>query len=348
MRLRNIIPELSEALGKTDGPRVIENKDFPDLTQSPIPRFDLLHFSDYWQLGIQTSRGCPFQCEFCDVPSHQGRSMRYKKPQQMIRELDALLALGARGDVFFCDDNFVGSKKSAQTLLEALVEWMVNNGYPFRLGTQTTLNLGQDEEIMRLMAAANFSYVHVGIESPDEDVLIKMNKQHNLGRPIVECLENIKRNGIAVIGSVIMGCDGEKSGHDERICSFVESTGIPVVWPHLLTALPQTKLFDRLKEEGRLLEERRIQSYWYLNYMPTRPTEEILAEFSNTWDYLYDPPRYLARAYEYFVSLQIREDVQEIRKQAKQLLAAQSKPTKRRSRYSTLRAFRASGLESGN
>ena len=247
----NTIPLLLEALrdGKTG---VIENEGKPDLTTSPIPRFDLLRLDDYDGLTIQTSRGCPFDCEFCDVVNLFGRKPRYKTPKQVIAELETLYRLGACGHVFICDDNFIGSKKHARALLQELIPWSKSRGEPFNFMTQASVNLGQDLEMLDRMTAANLGQVFIGIESPDEKVLETSRKFHNIKNPLLESLNNIKQNGMMVMGSFIIGLDGETPGAGQRICSFMEQTAIPMAMLGVLHVPPHTRLWQRLEKEGRL------------------------------------------------------------------------------------------------
>jgi radical SAM superfamily enzyme YgiQ (UPF0313 family) len=301
----NTIPLLLEAMrqGKTG---IIENDEKPDLTTSPIPRFDLLRFEDYVAVSIQTSRGCPFDCEFCDVVHLFGRKPRHKTPKQIIAELETLYRLGARGPVFICDDNFIGSKKHAHALLQEIIVWSKSRGEPFRFLTQASVNLGQDPEMIDLMIAANLREVFIGIESPDEKVLQTSHKYHNIKNPLVESLRNLKQNGMEVIGSFIIGLDGEKSGAGERICTFIEQTDIPVNMLGLLHAVPHTRLWHRLEREGRLRQDMGDDggTFSALNYEPDRPEAEIMQEYIDAWDYLYEPSRYLARAYRYYLAMQ--------------------------------------------
>jgi radical SAM superfamily enzyme YgiQ (UPF0313 family) len=300
----NTMPLLLEAMrhGKAG---IIENNEKPDLTTSPIPRFDLLQLNDYSAFTIQTSRGCPFDCEFCDVVNLFGRKQRYKNPQQVIAELETLYRLGARGSVFICDDNFIGSKKHAQALLQELTPWLRSRGEPFKFLTQASVNLGQDLEMIDLMTAANFDKVFIGIESPDENVLQISHKFHNIKNPLVESLQNIQQNGLGVIGSFIIGLDGEKKGAGERICAFMEQTAIPMAMLGVLQAAPHTRLWHRLEGEGRLRQDMGddLGTFSALNYEPDRPEADIMQEYVEAWDYLYDPSRYLARAYRCYLAM---------------------------------------------
>ena len=298
------IPLLLEAMrdGKTG---VIENGERPDLTTSPIPRFDLLRLDDYDTMTIQTSRGCPFDCEFCDVVNLFGRKPRYKTPKQVLAELESLYRLGARGSVFFCDDNFIGSKKHARALLQELTPWLRGRGEPFSFLTQASVNLGQDLEMINLLTEANLGKVFIGIESPDDNVLQTSRKYHNIKNPLVESINNLKKNGMSVIGSFIIGLDGETQGAGERICAFLEQTAIPVAMLGVLQAAPHTNLWHRLEKEGRLRADvgDNAGTFSALNYEPDRPEAEIMQEYVDAWDYLYEPSRYLARAYRYHLAM---------------------------------------------
>ncbi len=300
----NTIPLLLEAMrqGKTG---IIENPGKPDLATSPIPRFDLLRLQDYATCTIQTSRGCPFDCEFCDVVNLFGRKPRYKTPKQVIAELETLYRLGARGSVFICDDNFIGSKKHARAFLQELTPWLRSRGEPYRFLTQASVNLGQDPEMIDLMTAANLREVFIGIESPDEKVLQTSHKYHNIKNPLLESLYTLKKNGLEVIGSFIIGLDGETKGAGQRICAFIEQTDIPVTMLGVLQASPHTSLWHRLEREGRLRRDVGDDSGTFsaLNYEPDRPEAEIMQEYIEAWDYLYEPSRYLARAYRYYLAM---------------------------------------------
>jgi len=296
--------------GQTNG--VFEREDKPDITLSPIPRFDLVNCDDYLTISVQTSRGCPFDCEFCDIVNLYGRIPRCKTPDQVLAELEVIYRLGWRRDIFISDDNFIGNKEYARTLLSKLIPWMKSHGEPFYFTAQASVNLGQDMEMIDLMTEANFGNVFIGIESVDEDVLSLAGKFQNIRNPLVESLDNINRNGLSVWASFIIGFDGEKKGAGERISSFVEQTGVPIVMLNTLKALPNTRLWDRLKKEGRLFEGapgRSSFNRYYswpgvrLNFVPSRPESEIITECVQAWDYLYQPSRFLARTYRYYLSM---------------------------------------------
>jgi radical SAM superfamily enzyme YgiQ (UPF0313 family) len=300
----NTVPLLLEAM-RAGQPGVIETADKPDLTTSPVPRFDLLRLDDYATFSIQTSRGCPFDCEFCDVVNLFGRQPRHKTPKQVIAELETLYRLGATGNVFFCDDNFIGSKKRAQALLKEIIAWSETRGKPYQFLTQASVNLGQDPEMIELMVAANLREVFIGIESPDETVLEASHKYHNIKNPLIESLYNLKRAGMEVIGSFILGMDGETAGAGKRICAFIEQTDLPVTMLGVLLAAPHTRLWHRLEQEGRLRPDlgEDLGTFSAINFEPSRPEAEIMQEYVDAWDYLYEPSRYLARTYRYYLAM---------------------------------------------
>ncbi len=294
-----VIDELVTALEEGRSGGVIESDKKPDLSTSPIPRFDLLNFKDYVTIPIQTSRGCPFDCEFCDIVNLYGRSPRNKSPKQVLAELEALYRAGYVGPVFISDDNFVGNRSRARAILREMIPWLEHRGEPFYFWAQVSVNLGQDPDTMDLMTRANFAYVFIGIETPDESVLAAHHKYQNLRSPLADSIKNITRNGLSVIGSFIIGFDGEKPGAGERICELVENTDIAVVHLNVLQALPNTRLWSRLESEGRLLDERTSGQTTAagMNYVPSRPEQEITDEFVNAWTYMYEPSRFLQRAY---------------------------------------------------
>jgi radical SAM superfamily enzyme YgiQ (UPF0313 family) len=289
--------------GETRG--VIEPDGRPEMTLSPVPRFDLLHLDDYIILGIQTSRGCPFNCEFCDIVNLYGRKPRYKTPDQVLAELDTIYNLGWRREILICDDNFIGNQTHARAILKKLIPWMQNHGEPFSFWTQVSANLGHHAAMVDMLTAANFGNVFIGVESPDEAVLVGNRKYQNLKNPLGQSLANIGANGLTVVPSFIMGFDQETQGAGDRICAFVEEYNLPTVMLNLLQALPNTALWDRLQQENRLTETGisadMIEASF--NFLPTRPAAEIVAEYIRTVDRLYEPVKYLARTYRYYLAM---------------------------------------------
>ncbi len=301
------LPLLVEALerGETSGVfRAYGEK--PDITTTPIPRFDLLDLKAYNEMSVQFSRGCPFQCEFCDIIVLYGRKPRTKTPTQMLAELQALYDLGWRRSVFLVDDNFIGNKRNVKLLLRELGPWMAAHGYPFRLATEASVDLGQDQELLDLMIDANFGAVFLGIETPDTDSLALTQKFQNTRNSLMESVETINRSGLSVMAGFILGFDGEKAGAGDRIIEFVEATAIPKAMFGMLQALPNTALWKRLQKEGRLLEEKQeTQGHQMdlMNFVPTRPLEELAREYVSCFWELYEPSRYLSRVYRHFMTM---------------------------------------------
>lgn len=307
--LENLAQPFLEALLAKKTGQVLEASAKPDLATSPVPRFDLVRQSDYVTFSIQTSRGCPFDCEFCDVVALFGRRVRHKTPKQVLAELETIYRLGWRHEIFISDDNFIGNQAFARELLVQLIPWMKDHGEPFEFWTQASVNLGQAPELMDLMTQANFSHVFIGIESPDEEVLKSSHKYHNISSPLVESVKNIGKNGLTVVGSFILGFDNEGTGAGERIAAFVEATSIPQVMLNLLTPLPHTRLWERLKREGRLLEDqgqeawREITAAGGTPFRFARPEKEVLSEFLHLWEHLFDRANFLSRAYRYYLAM---------------------------------------------
>ena len=286
--------------GATGG--IYRSEDKPDVTQSPTPRFDLLDLTKYLHVGIQFSRGCPFNCEFCDIIELYGRKPRTKTSQQIFRELECLRRLGYKGHVDFVDDNFIGNKKSVMAFLPELATWCQERGFPFFFSTEASLNLADDLKLLALMEAVDFRYVFVGIETPDEDLLIRTQKKQNTRRSIVDSVDRLYRHGMIVTAGFIVGFDGESRGAVEAMADCVEATAIPMAMVGLLTALPNTQLTRRLAREGRLREGYSIQrpgdadqATSGLNFEPSRPRGEILEDYARTVRRLYLPERYFGR-----------------------------------------------------
>ena len=201
---------------------------------------------------MQFSRGCPFTCEFCDIIELYGRVPRTKTNAQMLAELDGLYALGYRGHVDFVDDNLIGNKKAVKAFLPELARWLEEHDYPFEFTTEASLNLADDDELLRLMSEANFFGVFVGIESPDPETLVAMRKKQNTRRNIAESIHRIYAAGMFVTAGFIVGFDSEKASIADAMIELIEDAAIPVAMVGLLYALPNTQLTRRLAKEGRL------------------------------------------------------------------------------------------------
>jgi radical SAM superfamily enzyme YgiQ (UPF0313 family) len=276
----------------------------PDVTNTPIPRFDLLEFDAYSEMSVQFSRGCPFQCEFCDIIVLYGRKPRTKTPTQLLAELDRLYELGWRRSIFMVDDNFIGNKRNVKLFLKDLQPWMVEHHYPFSFATEASVDLAKDQELMDAMVACNFGAVFLGIETPDEESLKLTQKFQNTRDSLSESVKSIARSGLRVMAGFIIGFDGEKPGAGRRVVQFVEQTTIPTAIFSMLQALPDTALWHRLEKEGRLRSKSgNINQTTLMNFVPTRPIEEIAREFIDAFWELYEPKKFLDRTYRHFLLL---------------------------------------------
>ncbi|NEQ96592.1 MAG: B12-binding domain-containing radical SAM protein [Cyanothece sp. SIO2G6] len=295
------IPMFIEALEAGQPSGTFRATEKPDVTATPIPRFELLDFDAYSEMAVQFSRGCPFQCEFCDIIVLYGRKPRTKEPTQMIAELERLHELGWRRSIFMVDDNFIGNKRNVKRLLREMIPWMEAKGYPFSFDTEASVDLAQDQELMDLMTAAGFGAVFLGIETPDEDSLEVTKKFQNTRDPLADSINKIISSGLRVMAGFIIGFDGEKAGAGQRIVDFVEKTTIPTAIYSMLQALPDTALWHRLEKEGRLMQGvGNINQTTLINFVPTRPLEEIAREYVDGFMQLYDPVKFLDRTYRHY------------------------------------------------
>ena len=300
------LPMFVEAIqqGQTAATFRAKDGEKPDVTTTPVPRYDLLELDAYDSMSVQFSRGCPFQCEFCDIIVLYGRKPRTKAPAQLLRELDCLYQLGWRRAVFMVDDNFIGNKRNVKLFLQELKGWMAAHDYPFSFNTEASVDLAQDEELLELMLACNFNAVFLGIETPDADSLELTKKFQNTRSSMEESVDKINRAGLRIMAGFIIGFDGEKPGAGDRIIDFVERTAIPTAVFGLLQALPNTALWHRLEKEGRLHGNKSDGNQFSLmNFVPTRPVEEIAQEYVHAFCTLYEPSRFLARTYRHFLHL---------------------------------------------
>ena len=299
------LPIFVEALeqGATSGTFRATEK--PDVTITPVPRYDLLELDAYDSMSVQFSRGCPFQCEFCDIIVLYGRKPRTKEPAQLLKELDYLYELGWRRSIFMVDDNFIGNKRNVKLLLKELKVWQEKHQYPFDFNTEASVDLAADPELMELMVQCNFNAVFLGIETPDESSLQLTKKFQNTRSSLAETVDKMIRAGLRPMAGFIIGFDGEKSGAGQRIIDFVEEAAIPTAMFGMLQALPLTALWERLEREERLRDSTRkdINQTTLMNFVPTRPIEDIAQEYIQAFWTLYEPKTYLDRVYRCFLKL---------------------------------------------
>jgi radical SAM superfamily enzyme YgiQ (UPF0313 family) len=296
-----LIADLVAAWKRGDTHGVFRASDFPDITHSPVPRFDLLRIDRYLHVGVQFSRGCPYGCEFCNVIEINGQRPRVKTTEQMLAELEALYRLGYRGHVDFVDDNLIGNRVALKGLLRALKPWLAERRHPFEFTTEASVNLADDEELLTLMQETGFFAVFLGVETPDQDALKAAHKAQNTRRDMVTGIERIYRAGMFVNAGFIIGFDSERASVAPAMTDFIEQAMIPVCMVGLLYALPNTQLATRLMTEGRLhpdhdrVSDKVDQCMSGLNYDLKRPRIEALADFRKIIESIYAPAAYFGR-----------------------------------------------------
>jgi len=275
---------------------VYATSEFADIHTTPVPLWELVDLKQYASMCIQFCRGCPFNCEFCNVTALLGHRPRTKAAGQVIAELDSLYSLGWRGPVFFVDDNFIGSKKTVKTeLLPRLIEWQKGKeGIPF--STEVSINLADDEELMQMMVEAGFDAVFIGIETPDEDSLAECSKQQNVNRDLVEDVKRIQRAGLEVQGGFIVGFDSDTPSIFQRQIDFIQRSGIVTAMVGLLQAPPGTPLHERLKHEGRLREGITGDNVdGTTNIVPRMNLDALRDGYRRIMEHIYSPRHYYQR-----------------------------------------------------
>ena len=268
-----------------------------DLTQTPVPRFDLLDMKKYASMNVQYSRGCPFDCDFCNITVLYGRVPRTKDSLQILSEFDALYTRGWRGSVFIVDDNFIGNKgKLKREVLPAIIDWMEKRNHPFTLYTEVSINLADDAELMLLMVKAGFDQVFVGIESPNDASLAECSKLQNRNRDLIACVRRIQQAGLEVQAGFIVGFDKDPAMIFERLIEFIQESGIVTAMVGLLNAPHGTKLYHRLQQEGRLVKSATGDNTDFsINFIPKMKVEALLSGYKTILKTIYSPKHYYAR-----------------------------------------------------
>jgi radical SAM superfamily enzyme YgiQ (UPF0313 family) len=292
----SLIADLARDLTVNRAQPIYHAAERPAMSISPLPDLSLIKMSRYSTMTVQYSRGCPFNCEFCDIIEIYGRKPRTKAVAQVLAELDQLQQAGWRDAVFIVDDNFIGNKKRAKELLTAMAEWGRTHDYPFRFITEASLNLADDLELLQLMKDARFTSVFLGIETPDELSLVANNKLQNTRRDLLQSIELIQQYGMEVMGGFILGFDTDREDVFERMVEFIQKSGIPLAMVGLLQAMPGTQLFHRLRTEGRILNSGGGNNTdCALNFVPRMDAHRLVEGYRSVMRRIYSPAAYYER-----------------------------------------------------
>jgi len=294
----NTIPEFITDFEQGTPAAIYRSGEKPDITATPIPRYDLIDVNDYSTLVLQYSRGCPYSCEFCDVIELFGRKPRLKSVEQFLKELECVYETDYRGPIFLVDDNFIGHKNEVLQLLRSIREWQKSKSFPFTFLTSTSINLAAETEILDLMAACGFYMAFIGIETPDNNTLKSINKKQNVNHDLYESIKIIQRKGLEVTAGFIIGFDTDTEDIFDRQISFIQEAGIPMAMIGLMVALPGTQLIRRLEKEGRMLTESggNNTTMFALNFIPAMDKDKIVTGYKKVLRTIYSPQMYFERS----------------------------------------------------
>ncbi|MGD1007820.1 MAG: DUF4070 domain-containing protein [Ignavibacteriaceae bacterium] len=291
------LPPFLSDLEKGKPKQLYTSEEWAEITTTPLPLWDLISVKNYTSMNLQYSRGCPFDCDFCDITVLYGRKPRTKSKEQVIIELDALYFTGWRGPVFFVDDNFIGNKvKLKKEILPAIAEWNEKRKNPFYFNTEVSINLADDDKLMQLMAKADFEAVFIGIESPNEASLIECNKNQNRNRDLISSVRKIQESGLEVQGGFIVGFDNDPPAIFDKLTNFIQESGIVTAMVGLLNAPKGTKLQKRLINEGRLINDfTGNNTDFSINFIPRMNPKVLLDGYKKILNTIYSPKYYYER-----------------------------------------------------
>ena len=288
----DIFLEFLEDLEKGELKECYQSSEYPDITESPLPRFDLLKLKTYATMAVQFSRGCPWDCEFCDITKMFGKNPRTKTAEQILAEFEFLYKLGWRGSIFLVDDNFIGNRKKVEQLLPKIIAWQKVKEYPFSFFTEASINLSSMENVMDMMVEARFNTVFVGIESPNKTALKLAGKSQNVAVDLLQALKTIREHGLMVYLGFIVGLDGDGPEIFDNIINFIRKANVPIAMVGLLGVIRGTRLHKRLGEEGRLLGDITTGSNTDLdviNFIPQMNKDELISGYKRIIATLYNP-----------------------------------------------------------
>lgn len=294
------IPLFLNDLEKGNVRHIYKSAEKPDITKTPVPDWSLINMNDYASMSIQVSRGCPYSCDFCDIIIMNGRIPRVKDTTQVIAELDAIYNAGWRSAVFIVDDNFIGNRKKVKLILLEIVKWMKMHNKPFVLATEASITVADDVELINLLKEANFTGLFIGIETPEEESLKSCGKFQNVGKDLKEKVKILQRNGLEVKGGFIIGFDTDTLHTFEKMIDFIQKSGIVTAMVGLLHALPMTKLYKKLKKDGRILNAATGNNTdSTLNFVPIIDKDILLAGYKKVLNTIYNPKNYYNRIITY-------------------------------------------------
>lgn len=294
------LPQFLSDLEKGELKYIYKSPEFADVHKTPSPMWELAKLEDYLYAVVQYSRGCPYLCDFCDVTALFGRKPRVKTPEQIIDELDSLIAQGNNEQVLFADDNLIGNKNLLKKeLLPALIEWRKQNPYAPGFATQVTINLVDDEELAKLMLEAGFRHILVGIESIDEESLIAMKKKQNTRRNILDDIRCLQELGFIITGTFIVGLDTDKPTVFDDVINFIQESGIVLSIVNILKAPPGTELYERMKRENRLLDTFKFGEET-TNVIPKMGMDKLKSGYEKIINQIYSPESVYQRIEKYF------------------------------------------------
>jgi radical SAM superfamily enzyme YgiQ (UPF0313 family) len=290
-------PQFLNDLKEGKPKHIYTTEEWADITTTPLPLWDIVPINHYTSMNLQYSRGCPYDCDFCDITVLYGRKPRTKTKEQVLAELDSLYNTGWRGPVFFVDDNFIGNKgKLKKEILPAIAEWMEKNRSPFYLNTEASINLADDEQLMDLMVKAGFEAVFIGIETPNEESLVECNKSQNRNRDLISSIRKIQQAGLEVQGGFIVGFDNDPPSIFEKLTGFIQESGIVTAMVGLLNAPKGTKLAKRLESEGRMLKDfTGNNTDFSINFIPRMDAKVLLEGYQKILNKIYSPKYYYER-----------------------------------------------------